>query len=188
MEAAATGNASATAVAGVVRGHDAVQRVDGKLGGGAPMSSTHVETPTGAVARPSDLRSGAWSETALRVLRERYLAKDSKGVHEAPEDMCWRVAYAIAQAEKRWGANAETVESWARQYYNVMVDTLFLPNSPTLMNAGRGSGLQYSACYVLPVGDSMEEIFDAVISRKEKEYAEFRAKVTDWELDRYLPL
>lgn len=126
------------------------------------MEKAHIETGAGAVARPSDLRTGAWSDTALRVLRERYLAKDGNGSYETPEDMCWRVANAIAQAEKRWGASAETVESWARAYYGIMVDTLFLPNSPTLMNAGRGSGLQYSACYVLPVGDSMIEIFEAI--------------------------
>lgn len=126
------------------------------------MSDTHVDTPAGAVVRPPDLRRGVWSETALRVLRERYLARDKKGEYEDPEDMCWRVACAIAQAEKRWGADDATVETWARAYYDVMVDAVFLPNSPTLMNAGRGSGLQYSACYVLPVGDSMIEIFEAI--------------------------
>ena len=105
--------------------------------------------------RPIDLKSGVWSESALRVLRERYLAKDEQGGKETPEEMCWRVAYAIAQAEKEWGADDAAVLSWARSFYGVMVDTVFLPNSPTLMNAGRGSGLQYSACYVLPVGDSM---------------------------------
>jgi ribonucleoside-diphosphate reductase alpha chain len=126
------------------------------------MSNVRAETVTDVTARPHGLKAGVWSEMALRVLRERYLAKDAQGKSETPEDMCWRVAYAIALAEKRWGADQATVESWARSYYEVMVETLFLPNSPTLMNAGRGSGLQYSACYVLPVGDSMIEIFEAI--------------------------
>src|SRR5439155_588428 len=54
------------------------------------------------------------------------------------------------------------VREVAEAFYDMMVDGYFIPNSPTLMNAGKGNGLQYSACYVLPVGDSMEEIFDSV--------------------------
>jgi ribonucleoside-diphosphate reductase alpha chain len=76
--------------------------------------------------------------------------------------MCWRVATAIARAEERWGKKPAVVEEIARAFYDLMVDGQFLPNSPTLMNAGKGNSLQYSACYVLPVGDSMDEIFDAV--------------------------
>jgi ribonucleoside-diphosphate reductase alpha chain len=76
--------------------------------------------------------------------------------------MCWRVAKAIARAEERWGRSAAAVNEIATAFYDMMVDGAFLPNSPTLMNAGKGNQLQYSACYVLPVGDSMEEIFDAV--------------------------
>jgi ribonucleoside-diphosphate reductase alpha chain len=108
------------------------------------------------------LRPGTWSESALRVLRERYLARDGKAVLETPEEMCWRVAACIAQAEGKYGKTAEQVEAIAQQFYDLMVDSIFLPNSPTLMNAGKENGLQYSACYVLPVGDSMEEIFEAV--------------------------
>jgi ribonucleoside-diphosphate reductase alpha chain len=76
--------------------------------------------------------------------------------------MCWRVAEAIARGEARWGKGPPVVHEIANAFYDIMVDGKFLPNSPTLMNAGRGNQLQYSACYVLPVGDSMEEIFDAV--------------------------
>src|SRR3989304_5598597 len=67
-----------------------------------------------------------------------------------------------AEAERRWGRSPDAVEEIARQFYDIMLDGAFLPNSPTLMNAGKHNGLQYSACYVLPVGDSMEEIFEGV--------------------------
>jgi ribonucleoside-diphosphate reductase alpha chain len=110
--------------------------------------------------RPS--RVGKWTEQALRVLRERYLSRDGDAVRETPEEMCWRVAEAIAQGEGRWGKGPAVVHEIANAFYDLMVEGKFLPNSPTLMNAGRGNQLQYSACYVLPVGDSMEEIFDAV--------------------------
>jgi len=102
-------------------------------------------------------KKGQWSEPAQRVLQERYL-RDG----ESPEEMSWRVARAIAVAETHWDATPEQVEEIASQFYDLMVDRLFLPNSPTLMNAGRDSRLQYSGCYVLPVGDSMVEIFEAI--------------------------
>jgi ribonucleoside-diphosphate reductase alpha chain len=76
--------------------------------------------------------------------------------------MCWRVALAIASAETRFGRSAAAVSEVAAAFYDMMVDGYFLPNSPTLMNAGKDNALQYSACYVLPVGDSMEEIFESV--------------------------
>ena len=107
---------------------------------------------------------GKWTEQALRVLRERYLSRDGDRAQETPEEMCWRVAVAIAQGEARWGKSPAVVHEIAGAFYDMMVDSKFLPNSPTLMNAGKGNQLQYSACYVLPVGDSMEEIFDAVKS------------------------
>ncbi|HXH83618.1 MAG TPA: ribonucleotide reductase N-terminal alpha domain-containing protein, partial [Candidatus Tectomicrobia bacterium] len=106
---------------------------------------------------------GKWTEPALRVLRERYLLRDDRGaVVETPEEMCWRVARSIAAGEARYGRSAAAVREVAEAFYDLMVDGYFIPNSPTLMNAGKGNGLQYSACYVLPVGDSMEEIFDSV--------------------------
>jgi ribonucleoside-diphosphate reductase alpha chain len=105
---------------------------------------------------------GKWTEQALRVLRERYLSHEGDAVKETPEEMCWRVATAIARAEERWGKSAAVVEEIAGAFFDVMVEGQFLPNSPTLMNAGKNNSLQYSACYVLPVGDSMDEIFDAV--------------------------
>jgi len=107
-------------------------------------------------------RVGHWSEPALRVLRERYLSREGGEVTETPEEMCWRVARAIAAAEVRFGRSPAAAAEVAAAFYDMMVDGYFLPNSPTLMNAGKGNQLQYSACYVLPVGDSMEEIFDSV--------------------------
>ena len=83
-------------------------------------------------------------------------------VIETPEEMCWRVAQSIAAGEARYGRSPAAVREVATAFYDMMVDGYFVPNSPTLMNAGKGNGLQYSACYVLPVGDSMEEIFDSV--------------------------
>ncbi len=105
---------------------------------------------------------GQWTEPALRVLRERYLLRKDGEVIETPEEMCWRVATSIAAGEGRYGRSPAAVREIAAAFYDIMVDGYFIPNSPTLMNAGKGNGLQYSACYVLPVGDSMEEIFDSV--------------------------
>jgi ribonucleoside-diphosphate reductase alpha chain len=95
-------------------------------------------------------------------MRERYLARQGDKVLETPEGMCWRVAVEIASAEEKWGKSVQEIHETACRFYDLMVDGVFLPNSPTLMNAGKQNGLQYSACYVLPVGDSMEEIFEAV--------------------------
>jgi ribonucleoside-diphosphate reductase alpha chain len=114
---------------------------------------------------PSDTRPakvGQWTEPALRVLRERYLLRKDGQVVETPEEMCWRVAVSIAAGEGRYGRSPAAVREVAEAFYDMMVDGYFIPNSPTLMNAGKGNGLQYSACYVLPVGDSMPEIFDSV--------------------------
>lgn len=114
-------------------------------------------------AMPVSLPKGVWSEQALKVLKERYLVKDNEGnVIETPDQMCWRVAWDIASAEARWGAKREDVKKTAREFYDLLVTHEFLPNSPTIMNAGTGNGLQYSACFVLPVGDSIPEIFDAI--------------------------
>src|SRR5437879_10397816 len=120
-----------------------------RRGGGMPSET-----------RPAKVRK--WTDPALRVLRERYLTRRGDEVLEAPEGMCGRVAQSIAAGEARYGRSRAAVQEVATAFYEMMVDGYFLPNSPTLMNAGKNNGLQYSACYVLPVGDSMEEIFDAV--------------------------
>lgn len=113
--------------------------------------------------KDASLPKGTWTEQALKVLEERYLIKDNdlKPI-ETPEDMLWRVSWEMASAEARWGSKRKEVEETAREFYNLMVSKEFLPNSPTLMNAGTNNGLQYSACFVLPVEDSMEGIFDAL--------------------------
>jgi len=104
----------------------------------------------------------AWPESSLRVLRERYLEKNGSNKHETPETMLWRVASAVAGAETAWNASPEAIQEAATAFYELMASRRFLPNSPTLMNAGKNNGLQYSGCFVLPIGDSMEEIFEAV--------------------------
>jgi ribonucleoside-diphosphate reductase alpha chain len=76
--------------------------------------------------------------------------------------MCYRVARAVAEAEREWGATDADVENSAAAFFQVMIDRQFMPNSPTLMNAGKNNGQQLSACFVLPVGDSLPEIFDAI--------------------------
>jgi ribonucleoside-diphosphate reductase alpha chain len=103
----------------------------------------------------------ALSDNSSKVLAKRYLKKDSEGnVIETPEQMFRRVAHHIAMAEEKYTDKApvETVED---TFYRMMTEFKFLPNSPTLMNAGRRLG-QLAACFVLPVEDSMEGIFDAL--------------------------
>lgn len=107
-------------------------------------------------------KAGLWTESALRVLKERYLAKKGDEVVETPDDMCWRVARAIAKAELNYGKSEDEVEAIAGRFVESMQAMLFFPNSPTLMNAGKDNGLQYSACYVLPVEDSLEGIFESI--------------------------
>ena len=96
------------------------------------------------------------------VLERRYLKKDDSGKPaENARQLFERVAKAIASAEKRYGKSEAEVDAIAERFYEMMARFEFMPNSPTLMNAGRELG-QLSACFVLPVGDSMEEIFDAI--------------------------
>lgn len=101
------------------------------------------------------------SENALTVLERRYLVKDEKGkILETVEDMFQRVADSIAAADKIYYKNADT-DKTAKTFYQMMTRLEFLPNSPTLMNAGRPLG-QLSACFVLPIEDTMEDIFEAI--------------------------
>lgn len=99
------------------------------------------------------------TENAIKVLRARYLLKDADGnVIEIPQGMFKRVASTIASAEKLYGQDPLL---WEERFYELMVNLKFLPNSPTLMNAGKDIG-QLAACFVLPVDDSMHSIFDTL--------------------------
>ncbi|KGK91202.1 ribonucleotide-diphosphate reductase subunit alpha [Desulfosporosinus sp. HMP52] len=96
------------------------------------------------------------------VLAKRYLKQENGQVVESAEDMIFRVASVVARIEEEmYGKGKEEVQSLAKEFYTMMANLEFMPNSPTLMNAGRDLG-QLSACFVLPVEDSMEEIFDAI--------------------------
>ena len=101
------------------------------------------------------------SKNALTVLEKRYLGKDENGnVLESVEDMFRRVSDTIAAVDANYDTSTNT-RAQSDEFYELMTDLKFLPNSPTLMNAGRALG-QLSACFVLPVEDSMEGIFDSV--------------------------
>jgi len=104
----------------------------------------------------------ALTENALKVLERRYLQKDEEGrVIETPAAMFRRVAANIAMAEGKYGASPAQIRAREEEFYQLMASLRFLPNSPTLMNAGR-EFQQLSACFVLPIEDSMESIFEAV--------------------------
>jgi len=101
------------------------------------------------------------SDNARTVLERRYLKKDSDGnLIETPAQMFTRVSRYIAEAEKSYG-DASQAEKMGEIFYTMMTEFKFLPNSPTLMNAGRELG-QLAACFVLPVEDSMDGIFDSL--------------------------
>ncbi|MEW6002971.1 MAG: adenosylcobalamin-dependent ribonucleoside-diphosphate reductase [Nitrospirota bacterium] len=99
------------------------------------------------------------TENAMKVLQYRYLRKDETGkVIETHEEMFRRVAKTVASSEKLYGGDPE---EWEEKFYSILTNLEFLPNSPALMNAGKELG-QLAACFVLPVGDSMDSIFETL--------------------------
>ena len=114
------------------------------------------------IARQINERSDELTENARVVLQRRYLSKDREGnVLEDPEGMFRRVANNLSQADLNYGATEPDRQAVEDEFYDVMRRLEFLPNSPTLMNAGRELQ-QLSACFVLPVGDSLDSIFSKV--------------------------
>ena len=117
---------------------------------------TELDTP------PPPGQAPVLTENALTVLQSRYLVKDHQGkCIETPAQMFSRVAFLIAQAETRYGEQRADIRGWHRRFYDLLVSLKFLPNSPALMNANRPNGM-LSACFVLPVEDNIEAIFEAV--------------------------
>ncbi|MUM78556.1 vitamin B12-dependent ribonucleotide reductase [Pseudodesulfovibrio sp. F-1] len=111
---------------------------------------------------PTNLPDPIINENAKIVLARRYQKKDTEGtVYETAKELFWRVASSIAAEEAKYDRSTVKPAALARDFYDLMTSYSFLPNSPTLMNAGTGLG-QLAACFVLPVGDSIEDIFDAV--------------------------
>ena len=102
------------------------------------------------------------SDNALTILQSRYLVKNHQGrCIETPAQLFSRVASLVAGAEAKYGADKSEIKKWHGTFYDLLASLKFLPNSPTLMNANRPSGM-LSACFVLPIEDSIEAIFEAI--------------------------
>lgn len=102
------------------------------------------------------------SENAKKVLEKRYLKRDIQGnVTETPKELFERVSYTIADADKTFGTDENEINDTKKKFFDMIANAYFMPNSPTLMNAGRELG-QLSACFVLPVEDSLEGIFETI--------------------------
>ncbi len=126
------------------------------------MTPKPADSPAPADVLPEDLPRADMSENARIIMGKRYLKKNEDGeAIEEPEQMFWRVARTIAEVDTEYGASEGGVDQLAREFYRLMTQRLFEPNSPTLMNAGRPLG-QLSACFVLPVDDSLSNGKDGI--------------------------
>jgi len=104
-----------------------------------------------------------FSLNAIKVLTDRYLQRDEEGrIIETPDGLFKRVAKSVAEADLEYGKNEDEVEALSERFYEYMFDQKFMPNSPTLFNAGTGTDLTLSACFLIPVEDDLGEIFDAL--------------------------
>lgn len=130
--------------------------------GASTSAPVRGEMRVGSNARPADLAEPGLAENARTVLARRYLKKNDRGEPiEGPRDLFWRVADVIASQDGRYGTTDEEVLERTERFYRLMADGIFEPNSPTLMNAGRPLG-QLSACFVLPVPDSLDGIYETL--------------------------
>jgi len=120
-----------------------------------------VDLMTAPHAVPPPGKAPILSDSAMALLQGRYLLKDEHGkCIETPAQLFSRVASVVAEAEVNYGIDKNEVVKWQRRFYDLMASLEFLPNSPALMNAGRGGTL--SACFVLPIEDTTEDIFETV--------------------------
>jgi ribonucleoside-diphosphate reductase alpha chain len=118
------------------------------------MSESNIIPPVG--------QAPVLSKNALTVLKSRYLIKDRQGkCIETPAQLFSRIASLVAKAEAKYGANSDEIKTWHRKFYDFLASLKFLPNSPALMNANRPGGM-LSACFVLPIEDSIEAIFETI--------------------------
>lgn len=126
------------------------------------ISTDRISVSDKDVANDSQCMFPALTENAQRVLRARYLEKDESGrCTETPDDLFDRVAQTMADVEAKYGGNQACRSEWKTRFKRLMTSNKFMPNSPTLMNAGRSMGM-LSACFVLPVPDSIDGIFDSI--------------------------
>ncbi len=143
---------------------EAFRKLDPHTRPGADPVQAAALSQLEAIEPPAHLPDPDLATNALAVLERRYLKKDPEtgAVVETPRQAFWRVAAHIAKAELLFaGGTAERALAVAEEFYDLMAKRLFMPNSPTLMNAGREMGM-LSACFVLPVEDSIEGIFDSI--------------------------
>ncbi len=128
-------------------------------GGSSLDAAARGRSVPGAEVPPDGLAEPDLTRNARTVLARRYLKKDVAGEPiETPRDLFWRVARVVAEEDRRHGVTDEEIGRVAERFYRMMAEGVFQPNSPTLMNAGRPLG-QLSACFVLPVPDSLDGIY-----------------------------